>query len=86
LPIRHVEVVETGQPGLGRETVMGTAIAAVQALCPLCGSPVLSVGRSGRVFSEDLHPIQLGPELGRGYTLCDDCGVLANLPTDLTLN
>jgi hypothetical protein len=86
LPIRHVEEVETGQPGLGKETDMGTTIAAVQALCPLCGSPVLSVGRSGRVFSEDLHPIQLGPEFGRGYTVCDDCGVLANLPTDLTLN
>jgi hypothetical protein len=86
LPIRHVEEVETGQPGLGKETVMGTTIAAVQALCPLCGSPVLSVGRSGRVFWEDLHPIQLGPELGRSYTLCDDCGLLANLPTNLTVN
>ena len=75
-----------GHPGLGRETVMGTTIGAVQAHCPLCGSPVLSVGRSGRVFSDDLHPIQLGPDFGRGYSLCDDCGVLANLPTDLTLN
>ena len=64
---------------------MGT-FAAVQARCPLCGSPVLSVSRSGRVVSEDLHPIQLGPELGRGYTLCDNCSVLANLPTHLTLN
>jgi hypothetical protein len=65
---------------------MGTPIAAVHALCPLCASPVLSVGRSGRVFAEDLHPIQLGPELGRGYTLCDDCGLLARLPSQLTLN
>ena len=65
---------------------MGTTIATVQALCPLCGSTVLSIGRSGRVFAEDLRPIPLGPESGRGYTLCDDCGVLANLPTDLTLN
>jgi hypothetical protein len=47
---------------------------------------VLSIGRSGRVFAEDLHPIQLGLESGRGYSLCDDCGVLANLPNDLTLN
>ena len=86
LPLEDVEEDEAGQPGLGKETVMGTTIAAVQALCPLCGSPVLSVGRSGRVFAEDLRPIQLGPELGRGYTLCDDCGVLANLPTDLTRN
>jgi len=65
---------------------MGTSFAAVQAECPLCGSPVLSVSRGGRVMSEDLHPIQLGPEFGRGYSLCDDCGVLADLPTDLTLN
>jgi hypothetical protein len=86
LPSRAVEELETGQPGLGKETLMGTMIAAVQALCPLCGSPVLSVGRSGRVFAEDFRPIQIGTELGRGYTLCDDCGVLANLPADLTRN
>ena len=65
---------------------MGATFAVVQALCPLCESPVLSVGRSGRVFAEDLHTIQLGPESRRGYTLCDDCGVLANLPSDLTRN
>jgi hypothetical protein len=86
LPIGHVVEGETGRPGLGKETVMGTTIAVVQALCPLCGSPVLSIGRSGRVFAEDVHPIQLGPEFGRGYTLCDDCGVLANLPANLTRN
>jgi len=65
---------------------MGTTFAAVQAFCPLCGSPVLSIGRTGRVLEEDVHPIQLGPEQGRGYTLCDDCGILTALPSDLTLN
>jgi hypothetical protein len=65
---------------------MGTSFAAVNACCPLCGSPVLSIGRTGHVLDEDLHPIQLGRELGRGYTLCDECGVLADLPADLTLN
>ena len=65
---------------------MGTTFATVQALCPLCGSPVLSVGRSGRILDDDVHPIQLGPELGRGYTLCDDCEILTRLPGDLTLN
>ena len=65
---------------------MGTSLAAVQANCPLCGSPVLSIGRAGTVVSADLHPILLGPDVGRGYTLCDECGVLADLPTDLTLN
>jgi hypothetical protein len=67
---------------------MGTSIAAVavRARCPLCGSPVLSVGRQGRVFDEELHPIPLRPEPGRGYTVCDDCAVLAYLPTSLTRN
>ena len=65
---------------------MGTTFAAVQAFCPLCGSPVLSIGRTGRVFDEDFHPVQLGPEGGRAYTLCDDCGILTNLPSNLTLN
>jgi hypothetical protein len=66
---------------------MGTSIAtAVQARCPLCGSPVLSVGESGTVVVQDLRAIPLGPELDRAYTLCDDCGVLADLPTGLTLN
>jgi len=65
---------------------MGTGFASVNACCPLCGSPVLSIGRTGRVLDEDLHPIQIGRELGRGYTLCDECGVLADLPVGLTLN
>ena len=65
---------------------MGTSFAAIQAQCTLCGTPVLSIGRGGRVASDDLHPILLRPEIGRGYTLCDDCGILADLPTDLTLN
>jgi hypothetical protein len=65
---------------------MGTTIATLQALCPLCGSPVLSVGRGGRVTSEDLHPVQIGRGHARGYTLCDDCAVLALLPANLTRN
>ena len=66
---------------------MGTTIAnAVDARCPLCGSLVLSVARSGRVVAFDLRAIPLGDDFGRGYTLCDDCGVLADLPTGLTLN
>jgi hypothetical protein len=65
---------------------MGTPVAAVEARCPLCGSPVLSVARSGKVLTLDLHAIPIGNEFGRGYTLCDDCGVLADIPTGLTLN
>ena len=66
---------------------MSTAIAnAVEAHCPLCGSPLLSVARNGRVVAFDMRAIPIGNEFGRGYSLCDDCGVLADLPTGLTLN
>jgi hypothetical protein len=67
---------------------MGTSIVVtgVQARCPLCGSPVLSLARSGKVVAFDLRAIPLGSEFGRGYMLCDDCGVLADLPAGLTLN
>jgi hypothetical protein len=56
------------------------------ARCPLCGSSVLSLERGGRVVAFDLRAVPLGDELGRGYTLCDDCGVLADLPAGVTLN
>ena len=61
---------------------------AVDARCPLCGDSILSVGRSGRVIAEDLHPVPLyrAPGAAEGYMLCDDCGVLAELPPDITLN
>ena len=75
-----------------REVEMATTsvvgFAGLDARCPLCGSPILSVGRSGRVMAEDLHPVPLYRRggAGEGYMLCDDCGVLAELPRDITLN
>ncbi len=65
---------------------MSTSFAALHACCPLCGSPVLSISRSGRVLDADPRPLQLGPRLGRGYSLCDVCRLLADLPGNLTLN
>jgi hypothetical protein len=82
----RVEEGETGRPGLGKEADMGTSIATVGARCPLCGSPVLSVARSGKVIAFELRTIPLANDISRGYTLCDDCGVLADLPAGLTLN
>lgn len=61
-------------------------VSTVGARCPLCGSPVLSLAASGKVIVLDARAIQLGSELGRGYTLCDDCGLLADLPASSTLN
>jgi hypothetical protein len=65
---------------------MATTVAVLRAPCPLCGSPVLSVARGGRTIDEDVHPIQVGLDFGRGYVLCEACGVLADLPSTLTLN
>ena len=68
---------------------MATAsVAAVEAHCPLCGSSILSIGQGGRVQAEDLHPVPLyrTHRAGEGYMLCDECGLLAELPGELTLN
>jgi len=67
---------------------MAAFLVAVDARCPLCGDSILSVGRGGRVMAEDLHPVPLyrSGRAGEGYMLCDDCGVLAELPLDITLN
>ena len=61
--------------------------ASVDARCPLCGCSILSIGRGGHVMSEDLHPIAMHTRggSGEGYMLCDDCGVLAELPSDMSL-
>jgi hypothetical protein len=69
---------------------MATMLATVEAHCPLCGCSILTVGRSGHVMSEDLHPVltrrHRGTSSMEGYMLCDDCGVLAELPRDMSLN
>lgn len=55
------------------------------ARCPLCGVQILSIGRGGHVMAEDLHPVPMHKRggSGEGYMLCDDCGVLAELPDDV---
>lgn len=64
------------------------AVPAVDARCPLCGVSILVVARSGKVTAWDLHPLPLYRRRGsgEGYMVCDDCGSLAELPDDLTLN
>ena len=63
-PSPPVQPIEGQRTWTSKGGVMGTSIATIQAPCPLCGSPVLSIGRGGRVMSEDLHPILLGPDIG----------------------
>ena len=67
---------------------MASFAVGVDAQCPLCGSSILAVSRAGRVEAEDLHPVPLFKRgrPGEGYMLCDDCGVLAELPPNITLN
>jgi hypothetical protein len=67
---------------------MAAFTLAVDARCPLCGTSILTVSRGGRVLSEDLHPVPLhrSHRTGEGYMLCDDCGMLADLPVNSTLN
>jgi hypothetical protein len=68
---------------------MAAFALAVDARCPVCGAPILSVGVSGRVLAEDLHLVPLRTHdrrLGQGYTVCDDCGTLAEMTEELTLN
>jgi len=67
---------------------MAAFTLAVDARCPLCGSSILTVSRGGHVVSEDLHPVPLrqSHRPGEGYMLCDDCGMLADLPLNSTLN
>jgi hypothetical protein len=67
---------------------MASSVVGMDALCPLCGAAILSIGLGGRVLAEDLHPVRMHKRGGggEGYMLCDDCGVLAELPTNITLN
>jgi len=67
---------------------MAAHAVMLDAACPLCGVQILAVGRNGHVEAEDLHPIRLSrhSRAGEGYMLCDECGLLAELPADVTLN
>lgn len=78
----------TWGPGAEEVSMATTSVVAMDARCPLCESPILSFGLGGRVVSEDLHPVPLHRRggAGEGYMVCDDCGVLAELPLDITLN
>jgi hypothetical protein len=65
---------------------MATTTPFVSATCPLCGASILSVNQRGRVESESLHAVAVGRWGNSGYGVCDGCGVLTNLPANLTLN
>jgi hypothetical protein len=66
---------------------MAAFAVPVDARCPLCGTSILSVSRGGHITAEDLHAVPLYNNGScEGYMLCDDCGLLTELPTDLTLN
>ena len=64
------------------------AFVVDDARCPLCGDTVLSFGRSGQVTAAEMHavPLYRNRPSGEAFMLCDDCGLLAELPPDITLN
>ena len=67
---------------------MAAFTLAVDARCPLCRASILTVSRGGHLMSEDMHPVPLrrSHRPGEGYLLCDDCGILADLPYNSTVN
>ena len=68
---------------------MAAFALAVDARCPVCGASILSVGATGRVVSQDLHLVPLRAHekrTGQAYTVCDDCGLLAEMSPHITLN
>jgi hypothetical protein len=67
---------------------MAAFTLAVDASCPLCRRSILTVSRGGVMTEEDVHPVPLrrSNRPGEGYMLCDDCGVLADLPLNSTSN
>jgi hypothetical protein len=67
---------------------MAAFALAVDARCPVCGVPILSIGTRGQVLAQDLHLVPLRAHDSRAgqYIVCEDCGRLAELTADLTLN
>jgi hypothetical protein len=65
-----------------------TASHYVDTSCPLCGTSLLSVDFDGRVEVELLHPVPLhkNRDASEGYVICEQCALLANLPSTITLN
>ena len=61
---------------------------ALDSLCPLCGGAMLSIGPGGKVETHDVHPVRLFRVRGlsEGYTICEECNMLTQLPADITLN
>lgn len=56
--------------------------------CPLCGSPILTLGAGGRVTWAEARVVPIGAQRAgvSGYLVCEDCGLLAELPAPARLN
>jgi hypothetical protein len=69
---------------------MGTsgAAATLGTRCPLCGSPILSVGAHGIVRMEEARTMPLfnSRGMGQGYLLCEECFALAGLPQSMMVH
>ena len=69
-------------------TMHAIAAGGLRAECPLCGGSILTVGHGGHLDADELYavPLHRRGRFGEGFTLCDECGMLADLPPDVTLN
>jgi hypothetical protein len=76
------------EPVASRRMIMAAFALAIDPRCPLCRTSIVTVSRGGHLMSEDLHPVPLrhSNRPGEGYILCDDCGMLADLPFNSTKN
>ena len=66
---------------------MAAFTLAVDAHCPLCRASILHLVRRVPCYLRICIPCPCASNRpGEGYMLCDDCGVLADLPQNSTLN
>jgi hypothetical protein len=60
----------------------------LDSACPLCGASLLVIDREGRVAAEPVSalPLHRNRDAGEGFTVCEQCALLAHLPLGSTLN
>ena len=86
-PSPTVPPAKTGGSGTRQTAAAPRRRWVVGATCPLCDSPMVVVSATEKkVVVFDVRTVPMDQGLRRSYTLCDDCGILADLPKDLTIN
>jgi hypothetical protein len=65
-----------------------TTVVAVEARCPLCGTPIDTPGAARVSAGRGAHLISLYKHGGgaEGFLLCEECSLLTAFPAGITLN